>query len=145
MAAVRAHFRHIGLAGPTVAQAGQVIDALREAGMLANPIVKFCDQCNVHHDGPVSQRGVDGPDCPVYERLTAEGVDYKDRWETLGRVAKNKIDRLVEQVDAAEALILSRKGWERWGVGHFLYDRQGGTGTGTVFTTVEALDKIRGA
>lgn len=34
MAAVRAYFQRIGLAGPTVAQTEQVIAALREAGML---------------------------------------------------------------------------------------------------------------
>lgn len=34
MQAVRKHFQYLGLAGPTVAQAEQVIAALREAGML---------------------------------------------------------------------------------------------------------------
>jgi hypothetical protein len=34
LAAVREYFLRIGLAGPTVAQAEHVINALREAGML---------------------------------------------------------------------------------------------------------------
>lgn len=34
MDAVHKHFQYLGLAGPTVAQAQQVIDALRKAGML---------------------------------------------------------------------------------------------------------------
>lgn len=49
----------------------------------------------------------------------------------------------VELRDAAEALILSRKGWERWGEGNFLYDRHKGVGTGTVYSTADALRKLR--
>lgn len=43
---------------------------------------------------------------------------------------------------AAETLILSRSGWERWGKDAFLYDRYKGVGTGTVYTTSEALLKL---
>jgi hypothetical protein len=50
----------------------------------------------------------------------------------------------VEIVEAAEALILSRKVWERWGDGSFLYDRLKGHGEGTVYTTADALRKIAG-
>jgi hypothetical protein len=33
--------------------------------------VKFCDQCGEYHEPPVSQRGVDGPDCPRWEARQA--------------------------------------------------------------------------
>lgn len=56
-----------------------------------------------------------------------------------GRQPRGNCDDLRQ---AAEALILSRKGWEPWGDGHFLYDRLRGVGTGSVYTTADALRQI---
>lgn len=50
----------------------------------------------------------------------------------------------AELRSAAETLILSRKGWERWGSDAFLYDRHEGVGTGIVYSTADALLKIAG-
>jgi hypothetical protein len=34
------------------------------------PDTKFCDQCREWHEPPVSERGVDGPDCPRFAAFT---------------------------------------------------------------------------
>jgi hypothetical protein len=51
--------------------------------------------------------------------LERERDDYKDRWETLGRVAKKKIDRLEAQhADAVEEIVWLRALLGRIAAGH---------------------------
>jgi len=39
------------------------------------------------------------------DKLEQERDDYKDRWETLGRVAKEIIDRQAKEIQAMKALV----------------------------------------
>jgi hypothetical protein len=54
----------------------------------------------------------------------------------------NEVRRLVEVERAAESFVLAKRGWERWGGGHFLYDRLDGFGNGSVYSLVDALERF---
>jgi hypothetical protein len=42
---------------------------------------------------------------PDIDKLERERDDYKDRWETLGRVAKRIIDRQAKEIQTMRAVI----------------------------------------
>jgi hypothetical protein len=107
--------------GPYVLESGEAVEPQREPGSWSDvPPIELAES---------AAKGLGGAAMEIDRRL-AERDELAQR--------------LAELEPAAETLILSRAGWERWGAGHFLYDRHKGVGTGTVYSTADALTKITG-